>query len=125
MSIFLESIELTGLILDENFDNKIDSVFETSSMGTGIVFEKKRMFSAFDLIGGEKFGWLMRNTMNELKVLASALNSVYILNHEGVLYNVRWRNEDIPVIDASPIIRRSNFELDDYYNNVVLKFMEV
>ncbi len=125
MSVTLEGIDLGDLIISNEM-NRLFVETKTSRTlgGTELSWSQNTNYNKLDLVGGSNFGWITRGTMLQLKTMASIPNSNYILNYEGTEMLVRFRTEDNPV-SASPIIPRPNQEEMDYYNNVVLKFMEV
>ena len=125
MSVTLEGIDITGLVFEEDFNTKLIGVTQVANDGSLIVYEQSVGFMDLILIGGDDWGWLTRETMRSLRDLASASGSVYQLDYDGEIYTVRFKSEDIPVISGNSLIKRSNAEDTDYYNNIVLKLMEV
>lgn len=125
MSVFLDSIDVTGLVMADNFPTKIDSIAENSIAGSLIVFEKNISYSTIDLAGGQDWGWLELSILRSIQNLAKVIGADYSLDYEGTLYSVRFRNEDIPCVYGDKIINRSNQSTTDYYNNILIKLMEV
>lgn len=126
MAITLGGISLSDdLILEDDIgDPQIDAVMETSDWGTPIVYEKERSFRHLDLIGDSDRGWTARSTLVNLKALVT-VGAEYTLSYEGTEYTVRFRTEELPVIEATPIIKRPNVADGDWYNNIRIKLMEV
>lgn len=120
-------IDLTGLTIEDEFGKRlIDSDVEYALDGRPIVWEQVIPTGyIFDLIGTDDTGWLTRIILNDLQALSSVANATYHLRYEGELKTVRFRNEDAPVISATPLIRRSNIEDANWYNNIRIKLMEV
>ena len=123
--VFIDSIDITGLVFDDQFETGINAVSEESSAGSLIVFEKQISYTTIDLIGGSDWGWLTRSTLKSLQELSKVIGAVYILDYEGVKSTVRFRTEDPPVIQADLLISRSNQEDSDYYNNIIIKLIGV
>ena len=125
MSVLLETIDLTGLIIPDAFDSKIQSSVHTAADGSPIIYEKSVSYGEIDLVGGADFGWLSHATMKEIEALAKVVGASYTLNYDGTVYTVRFRNENPPVLSGDQIIERSNIDNQDWYSNVIIKFMEV
>lgn len=122
---FYSDIDLTGLVIEDYFSLDIDSEIETADDGTLILYEKEIKYKEIDLIGGADWGWLTLSTLRSLQELGKVIGSTYELFYEGEVFNVRFRTEDIPVIYGEKLIKRSNQNTTDYYNNVFIKLMEV
>jgi hypothetical protein len=125
MSVFLESIDVTGLIMADSFPSGINSITEYAVDGSIIVFEKNINDAVINLIGGSDWGWLELSVLRSIQNLSKVIGTYYTLDYEGTLYSVRFRNEDIPVVYGDRLINRSNQDSTDYYNNIVIKLMEV
>ena len=125
MGVFIESADVTGLVMNDVFPTGIDAVSETSSAGSLIIYERNKSFFNIDLVGGSDYGWLSLTVMNEIQSMSETMGAVYVLDYEGALYNVRFRNEDLPVISGEKTINRSNQEVSDFYNNIIIKLMGV
>ena len=123
--ITLESIDITGLIVADDFTTNVFGVTQRANDGSLIVYEQENKYKDIILIGGSDWGWLTRSIMNQLHALANGISVSYELDYEGVLSTVRFKSEDIPVISGTPLIKRSNKEDADYYNDIVLKLMQV
>jgi hypothetical protein len=126
MAISLGGVTLSDdlIIEDDLGDPQIDAVVDTSDWGTPIVYEKERSFRALDLIGDSDRAWMSRSTLVSLKALVT-VGAEYELSCEGDTYTVRFRTEELPVIEATPIIKRPNMDASDWYNNIRIKLMEV
>ena len=125
MSITLESIDLTGLVIEEEFMTSVFGTTQVANDGSLIVYEQPISFNDLILIGGSDWGWLPRSTMLSLKAMADIINSTYSLDYEGTIYTVRFKSEDIPVISGDSLIKRSNAASTDYYNNIMIKLMKM
>jgi hypothetical protein len=125
MSVFLDSIDVTGLIIADSFPSGINSVTEYSVDGSIIVFEKNINDAVINLVGGSDWGWLELSILRSIQDLAKVIGANYTLDHEGTLYTVRFRNEDPPSVYGERLINRSNQAVTDYYNNIIIKLMEI
>jgi len=125
MSITLESIDITGLVISDEFMTSISGVTQVANDGSLIVYEQEIKFNDIILIGGSDWGWLDRATMASLHSMANVLDATYELDYEGTSHTVRFKSEDIPVISGDQLIKRSNVTSTDYYSNVIIKLMEV
>lgn len=122
---FYSDIDLTGLVIDDDFSLGIDSETDTADDGSLILYGREIKYREIDLIGGSDWGWLTLAHLRALQDLGKVLDSTYELFYEGTVLSVRFRTEDIPTISGEKIIIRSNQETTDYYNNIILKLMEV
>jgi hypothetical protein len=125
MSVFLEGIDLTGLAREELFGTNVQGATQTANSGALIVYEHEVAFRDFTLAGGEDWGWITYEKLNQVRGLANVIGAEYALEYEGNVFSVRFKSEDIPVIQADPVLRRSNVSPGDYFRNVVIKLMEV
>ena len=125
MSITLDGINLPDLVKEAEFDwTGIESVVEKSLSGDPIVWERTVAGKPIDLVGGPDNAWLNRATLISLRDRAGVAGAIYVLNYEGEITNVRFRNEDAPAIEATPVKPSPETESDDNYNNVRIKLME-
>ena len=125
MSVILDSLDITGLIKADSFPTGINGVIETASSGSVIVYEREIKYFQIDLMGGADWGWLELSMIKNLQNLAKTIGSTYALDYEGVLFNVRFRTEEPPVVYGEKIINRSNQSNTDWYNNIAIKLMEI
>ena len=123
--VFLDSIDITGLVIDEDFDVGISAVSEEAQDGSIIVYESDKLYRDITLIGGLYWGWLSKQTIQSVHSSAKTKGAIHTLDYDGDIFTVRFRTEDIPVINGEPIIKRSNQENTDWYNNITIKLMEV
>lgn len=124
--MLLEGIDIKGLVwVDELSWQGVKAEVVPSLAGTPIVFEDATAGRPVTLQGKPDEGWLTRAQLIALKSLASVPRSLYTLTYNGKAYTVRFRHEDAPPIEASPLVGRENAADGDYYNNVVIKLMEV
>lgn len=126
MSISLEGIVLPDLVDELLFQwSGVQSGIDRTLDGSVIVWEQSQEGRPINLMGGSDWGFITHEILEDLQDLAAVPNAVYTLSYEGVDTSIRFRNEDAPVILASPIIARPNPAASDYYNNVAIRLMEV
>ena len=126
MAITLEEIELPDLVWDNEFSRvPVVAEVDMSLGGTPIIWEQAIEGLPIDLVGGLDTAWILRSVLSSLRTLARVPEALYTLSYEGSNYVVRFRHEDSPVIEASPVVPRPNHEDEDWYNNVRIKLMEV
>ena len=66
---------------------------------------------SFDLVCDDHMGWIPYSILAQVKALASVVGATYTLVYRTETFTVRFRNEDAPVLDVSPVIPRK--ELTD------------
>lgn len=123
----LESIDLPGLMLADDISHTgvRSDVAKTLSGGVVIWETSEPSGRIIDLVGGDDFGWLERSDLQSLQALASVPGATYTLTTPDEIMTVRFRNENAPAIEATPIIGRPNPDAGDWYNKVRIKLMEV
>ena len=127
MAVTLDTIDLSDLILENEIGVvTIQSEAETSLGGTPIVWEQALIGASIDLISpNTNSGWVSRTDLLAIKALANVPNTTYTLVYESDTITVRFRNEDPPVVEHSPIIERPNQDGTDWHTNVRIKLMKV
>jgi len=126
MAIILDTINLPDLVIDSELGNSsVDADVLLSLGGKPMVFERLVGGKYIDLVGFSDQAWIDRQTLVSLRALAAVPYSTYVLTYEGVTKTVRFRNEEQPVIEASPLLPRPNQAGTDWYNNVRIKLMEI
>lgn len=126
-NIYLHGIELPGLVIDKDISAGAlrTTVTETVDGGKVIWEEPISGGSSFDLMGGADFGWLSRGALLSLVALANVAASSYTLTlSDASTKTVRFRTED-GAIEATPLVSRPNPAATDFYNNVIIRLMEV
>jgi len=125
--VYLDSVNLPDVVINDEFGDKvIDSYVERTLDGTPIIWEQALTSGQFlNLTGGSDFAWISRGDLITLKELASVPYATYTLTYGGIDRTVRFRNEEFPVISATPLVPRINHENSDWYNNLVIKLMVV
>lgn len=124
--ISLGGVVLPDVVIDNEFgEHKVRSVVEFSLGGRPIIWEDVAYGPALDLVGGEDYAWIDRQTLKELQGLSAVPQSSYTLIYESDTFLVRFRNEDAPVIEAQPIVARPNQDDSDWYQNLRIKLMKL
>lgn len=76
----------------------------------------------FTLAGAENAAWIRKGTLDQLRALATA-NNTMDLNYHGEQYQVRFRHRETP-IEASQVIRTAAPDQDTRYT-FTIRLMEV
>ncbi len=66
------------------------------------------------LVGGERFGWITRDSLSQLYNLAATVNDLTLLLNDGRSFSVQFRYNDTP-IQAEPLQPSRIPELTDVY----------
>lgn len=56
----------------------------------------------------ETSGWMDRTVGDALQLIAQTTDGVYVLNFNGVLYNVAFRHYEKPALDLQALLPRTN-----------------
>ncbi len=124
--IQLDSLILPDLIWIDKYQNTgIDSRIDKTLTGRLIVWEQSSQGKLITLSGSSDTGWIEKEDLETLLVMAKVPNAIYELSYENVLYSVRFRHEEAPTIEAQPVVGRPNQGNYDYFNNLTIKLMEV
>lgn len=148
MSIKLGGIDIPDLVADPDFglgDSGIRSAFVESRGSVPIIWEQEKFFRIFDLVGGERTGWIDYSTLMNLMDLAKGqldaaasydltyAISYTVLGSDGLpqdairnkTIKVRFRNWEQPVIEATPLVDVLVPVGETLYNNVRIKLIEL
>lgn len=88
---------------------------ERSLGGSLIIWESElEGGESFDLVCVENMGWVPYSILVQIKALASVVGATYTLAYRTETFTVRFRNEDTPVLDMTPIIPRKELTDDPY-----------
>lgn len=127
MNMFLDSIELPGLVIANDMTGTaIRATASKTLSGRSVVWEEQTTGGrTLDLVGGSDYGWLTRADLLALNALANTAGATATLTlADASTITVRFRHEDT-AIEATPLVARPNPEGTDYYNNVTIRLMEV
>ena len=104
---------------------QVAAIVEFSTGQAANVWEASRGGRALDVAGGEDYGWIQRTGLLDLIDLAAVPGGTYTLILHGSEYTVRFRHEAGAVIFAAPVVDYAPLTATDYYNNLLIKLMEV
>jgi len=68
--------------------------------------------------------WMVRDDLDQLNAWGAIPDAEFTLTLRGVARAVKFRHQEKPAIDATPVVQYSDTQPEDYYL-VTLKFMEV
>jgi hypothetical protein len=68
-----------------------------------------------------------RSVLAGLYATVNVVDQAFVLDYHGTSITVKWRHEEVPVIECHPvsIYRRDEETGDDLFVDIVLKFMWV
>lgn len=124
----LHTTALPGLVLENDVaPGAVRATVAETLSGRKVIWEQPlNGGGSFDLVGGSDFGWLPRSVLAALAALANVVGATYTLTApDASTRTVRFRHEDGPAVEATPLVPRPNQGAGDYYNNVTIKLMEV
>jgi len=124
----LHTTALPGLVLENDVaPGAVQATVSATLSGRKVIWEQpSNGGGSLDLVGGSDFGWLTRSALAALAALANVVGATYTLTApDATTRTVRFRNEDGPAIESTPLVARPNQAATDYYNNVKIKLMEV
>jgi len=124
--IKLETIQLPDNMVWQGRHNNlsIGAVTRRALDGTLVIHEAELGNQNIDLVAAQNSGWLTHAQVLALRNLAKSAGASYTLEYEGDIITVRFRHEDSPVLDVTPLIPRPNPQDSDYYYGTI-KLMEV
>ena len=129
MAITLAGVTLdSDLILDPPLYSlqKIEAESSYTRGGRLIRWTRTRKDVAFDLIGGDDFGWLTKAMLSSLFTASETITTKTLAFH-STNYTVWFRYEDAPIIEYDPvkILRGSDEATTDLVKNVKIKLVWV
>ncbi len=122
--IFFDGMILQLIWNDEFNNSEIDAIKRLTLAQSYNIQEFNVCEKPITLEATENQGWLTRKQVEMLYQKASIPNKTYPLIYNGKHYLVRFRWEDPPVIDVTPILPRPNMADDDYYYGTI-KLMQI
>lgn len=125
--ITLNGIALSGLTVANEFEaTGVRSEVARTLAGGLVIWETfEPIGKNIDLVGESDSGWLTRSTIKSLLAQASVPGATYSLVLADRTATVRFRNEEPPAIECTPIVARQNHADTDYYYQITIKLMEV
>lgn len=126
--ITLGGIDLPDLLF-ENRDgmSTTRAAVAMSLADTPIIFEEAgtTLGRSADLVGGDDTGWLTLAELSTLLAMANVPGAVYDMTYHDLEIKVRFRNEEQPVIENTPVIGIVDQAETDYFNNIRIKLMRM
>ena len=122
--VFFDGMILRLVWNDEFNNSEIDAIKRLTLAQNYSIQEFNVCEKPITLEATENQGWLTRKQVEMLYEKASVPNKTYPLIYNGKHYLVRFRWEDPPVIDVTPILPRPNMADDDYYYGTI-KLMQI
>jgi len=122
--VFFDGMILQLVWNDEFNNSEIDAIKRLTLAQNYNIQEFNVCEKPITLEATENQGWLTRKQVEMLYQKASVPNKTYPLIYNGKHYLVRFRWEDPPVIDVTPILPRPNMADDDYYYGTI-KLMQI
>ncbi|MBF0607689.1 MAG: hypothetical protein HQL61_09100 [Magnetococcales bacterium] len=125
-------IKLGDLVLPDDLTLDADTLTwtglyaatERTLDGNLVVFESYATGRPVTLVAQQDSGWLTYEQVKALLAMASVKGATYPLVFEDNIYPVRFRNEDAPAVDVSPVLPRPNTADSDYFTGKI-KLIEV
>ena len=123
MSIKLNGITLPSDMVLENLHSSspITASAEKALDGSDVLFLQSDG-RALDLVATENSGWIDLATIKQLEGLVANMQGEMLLEYFGQTFTVRFRYEDAPVLEFTPLIARPNeADTDLFYGTIKLK----
>ncbi|MBF0519463.1 MAG: hypothetical protein HQK92_07055 [Nitrospirae bacterium] len=102
----------------------ISETVERTLSGDVVIYGTEITGQIIDLTGGSDYGWITYKDLKMLVDMASVYGETYELNYNGDTFTVRFRHEDSPVLEFTPVADTAEFIDNDYFYGVI-KLMEV
>lgn len=127
MTVLLDSVDVSGLILENEFGfPNVVSVVDESVDQSPIIYEANKYSGKIrDLIGGQNWGTLERSTLLSVAALTEVKDAVYELNYNSTVFYVRFRSEDGNPIEATRVSISETPSNTERYHSIRIKLMEV
>lgn len=123
----IETVELPQSTYINPFKgNPVKAVKELTADGGAVVFEQNNLSGeSIDLKSYEDSGWITFGTLKSLEALSAVTGAEYLLTlDDGTAKRVRFRHEDCPALDMTPVIERPAYSGGDYFYGTI-KLAEV
>ncbi|MBF0464028.1 MAG: hypothetical protein HQK88_11180 [Nitrospirae bacterium] len=102
----------------------ISETVERTLSGDVVIYGTEITGQIIDLTSGSDYGWITYKDLKMLVDMASVYGETYELNYNGDTFTVRFRHEDSPVLEFTPVTDAAEFIDNDYFYGVI-KLMEV
>lgn len=124
MTMLLDSLSLPASLTWTDRDNwqpVAQTARPTLDGGLAVFHQPLTAGRPITLISTESSGWVNRQTLDALQVLASVPGSLHTLTLGTQTFTVLWRHDDPPAIQAEPLVARITPDMGDWFR-VTLKF---
>ena len=102
----------------------ISETVEKTLGGGVVIYGGETTGRNIDLTGGTDYGWITYEDLKTLVNMSAAPGATYELQNNGDIFTVRFRHENAPVLDFSPVTNMSGYDDYDYFYGTI-KLMEV
>jgi hypothetical protein len=111
------SLDNTPIWIDKNWYSELSTEVVAAINGVEIICSYYAgQIYPMTLQSTKKTGWLKGSTVDELRLLSSAIGAYYTLNLNGICHIVRFRNEQPGgAIQMETLVLHSNPGSDDWY----------
>lgn len=124
--ITLNGIALSDeLLWSDEFEEKgIAQTIKTTLSGGVVVYSAKSNSRNITLESLSDQGWMIRDDVLQLQLIASQTNGVFTLSLRGVDYSVMFRHNEAPAFKATPVLHVASPSGGTYYT-VSIKLLTV
>lgn len=102
----------------------ISEAAERTLSGGVVVYGNSISGRPIDLEGRENMCWITYASVKALQAMASVQDAQYDLIYEDEQLSVRFRHEESPTIEFTPILEKPAYNDSDYFN-CKIRLMEV
>ncbi|MEO5357789.1 MAG: hypothetical protein H7844_10885 [Nitrospirae bacterium YQR-1] len=102
----------------------VSETVEKTLSGGLVIYGGEVTGRSIDLTGDTDYGWITYEDLRTLVAMAGASGETYELQFNNDTYTVRFRQEDAPVLDFTPVTNMSGYDDYDYFYGTI-KLMEV
>jgi hypothetical protein len=127
MTIELNGMQLpVDLIWSDEYESQSVSQTVRRTLDGGVVVYHSSNFAgrSITLESSTDSGWVTRDVVKTLSILAASPGAQYSLVIRGEVFNVIFRHNDSPAFDASPIVSYSD-PIDSDFFTVSIKFVTI
>jgi len=121
------TISLNGIVLDDSI------IWEERHQSAGVAQEVRRTLGGSAVIFSgslgagvpitlraiENFGWISKDTADDLLGIAAVAGGVYPLIYGAENFSVMFRHEDAPAVELQPFLARQTHYSDDYFTGAI------
>lgn len=124
--MILGGIDIGNLFIDPTATTPVLAATVQTIDGGSVTFAQENMQGdSIDIVAYENSGWryLTYDVVKQIKTLAAVPGAEYtLILPDGLALQVRFRHEDAPVLELTPIVQRVAYDDSDYfYGTIKLK----